>query len=112
MPGEMKFLDIPDGHPLPLRWLTEIQDEAFNEQILVIAETGPTFAAMCGIDCKPISSGMWRLRHLIGFGKAHHLIFIAVRDGNYLALHGFTGGADSIDPGALALAEQRLRDLL
>ena len=112
MPREMKFLDIPDGHPLPLRWLNEIQSEEFNEQILVIADSGPAFAVMCGIDCKPISSRMWRLRHLIGYGNAHYLIFIATRDGNHLALHGFTGGAGSVDPEALALAEQRLHDLM
>lgn len=112
MPGEMKFLDIPDGHPLPLHWLDEIQDEVFNEHILEIAISGPALAAMSGVDCKPISSNMWRLRHLIGFGKAHYLIFIAVRDGNLLALHGFTGGASSIDPEAMAIVEQRLNDLL
>ena len=112
MPGEMKFLDIPDGHQLPLQWLHEVYDEAFNEQILVIADAGPAFAAMCGVDCKPISSGMWRLRHLIGFGKAHFLIFIAVRGGNYLALHGFTGRANGIDREAMAIVENRLNDLL
>lgn len=112
MPGEMKFLDIPDGHPLPLDWLDKLQDEALNEQILEIAISGPAVAAMNGVDCKPITSRMWRLRHLIGFGKAHYLIFIAVRDGNYLALHGFTGGANSIDPEAMALVEKRLNDLL
>ncbi len=111
MPGEMKFLDIPDGHPLPLDWLDEIQSEAFEERVLEIAITGPAVAAMNGVDCKPISSRMWRLRHLIGFGKAHYLIFIAARDGNLLALHGFTGSANSIDPKALAIVEQRLRDL-
>jgi hypothetical protein len=112
MPGEMKFLDIPDGRQLPLHWLREIHDEAFNEQILVIAESGPAFAAMCGMDCKPISARMWRLRHLTGFGKAHFLIFIAVRGGNFLALHGFTGRANSIDREAMAIVENRLTDLL
>jgi hypothetical protein len=108
----MKFLDIPDGHPLPLNWLDKIQSEAFNEHILDIADSGPAFAAMSGVDCTPISSRMWRLRLLIGFGKAHYLIFIAARDGNLLALHGFTGGANSIDPEAMAIVEQRLQDLL
>jgi hypothetical protein len=112
MAGEMKFLDIPDGQPLPLQWLRSIQDEEFNELVLEIAVSGPAVAAINGLDCKPIASGMWRLRHLIGFGKAHYLIFIAVRDGNHLALHGFTGRASSIDSGALAIAEQRLQDLL
>jgi hypothetical protein len=112
MPGEMKFLDIPDGHPLPLEWLRDINDEVFNELVLEIAMTGPALAAINGLDCKPISSGMWRLRHLIGFGKAHYLIFIAIRDGNHLALYGFTGGASSIDAEAMAIAERRLRDLM
>jgi hypothetical protein len=112
MPREMKFLDIPDGHQLPLTWLDKINDEELNEQILEIADAGATFAALNGIDCKPISSRMWRLRHLIGFGKAHYLVFIAARDGNYLALHGFTSGASSIDPEAMAIVEQRLHDLL
>lgn len=112
MPGEMKFLDIPDGHPLPLDWLDEIQSEEFNEHILEIAISGPALAAINGVDCKPITSKMWRLRHLIGFGKAHNLIFIAVRDGNFLALHGFTGKASSIDSEAMTLVEQRLSDLL
>ncbi len=112
MPGEMKLLDIPDGHPLPLQWLDEIQCEVLNEHILEIAISGPAIAAVNGVDCKLISSRMWRLRHLIGFGKAHYLIFIAVRDGNHLALHGFTGDAGSIDPLAMAIAEQRLADLL
>ena len=58
MPGEMKFLDIPDGHPLPFDWLAKIQDEAFSEHILEIAIAGPAFAAMNGVDCKPISSRM------------------------------------------------------
>ena len=112
MPGEMKFLDIPDGLPLPLDWLMNTNDEAFSELVLEIAKTGPAIAAINGLDCKPISSRMWRLRHLIGFGKAHYLIFIAVRDGNHLALHGFTDRASSIDPEAMAIAEQRLQDLL
>ena len=112
MPGDMKFLDLPDGHPLPLDWLREIQDEAFNALILEVAITGPASAAINGVDCKPVSSRMWRLRHLIGFRKAHYLIFIAVRDGNLLALHGFTGRATSIDPEAMAIVEQRLQDLL
>jgi hypothetical protein len=111
MRGEMKFLDIPDGHALPLHWLDSIASEAFNEDILEIAVAGPAFAAMNGVDCRPISSRMWRLRHLIGFGKAHYLIFIAVRNGNLLALHGFTGESGSIDPMAMAIVEQRLQDL-
>lgn len=112
MSGEMKFLDIPDGDRLPMDWLKEICDEAFNELVLEIAMTGPALAGINGLDCKPISSGMWRLRHLIGYGKAHFLIFIGIRNGNHLALHGFTGGASSIDPEAIAIAERRLRDLL
>ena len=112
MLGEMKFLDIPDGDPLPRQWLDQIDDEAFEKLILKIEVAGPALAAMNGVDCKPISSEMWRLRHLIGFGKAHYLIFIAARGDNYLALHGFTDRASSIDPEAMAVAERRLQDLM
>jgi hypothetical protein len=107
----MRFLDIPDGHPLPGDWLMSIDNEEFESHIRVVEYSGPMFAKL-DVDCERIKAGMWRLRLLVGFGKAHFLIFIASRDGNLLALHGYTGSASALDEKAIAIVEQRALDLM
>jgi hypothetical protein len=111
MAREMRFLDIPDGHPLPGDWLRSIDNEEFEAHIRVVEYSGPVFAKL-DVDCERIKAGMWRLRLLIGFGKAHCLIFIASRDGNLLALHGCTGRAGALDDEAMTIVEQRSLDLV
>jgi hypothetical protein len=111
MAREMRFLDIPDGHPLPGKWLIEIRSEEFEKHISVVEHRGAALAAL-DVDCKIFSGSMWRLRLLIGFGNAHHLIFVPVRDGNLLAVHGFTGNASEMEHEEIAIAQARIRDLM
>jgi hypothetical protein len=112
MPREMRFLDIPDGHPLPGDWRREINSEQFDAHIGIIEAEGPIFAGhFYDVDCKPMNGRMWMLRLLTGFGFAHHLVFIATRNGNLLALHGFTAKVDDLRE-ELAIVEQRSLDLM
>jgi hypothetical protein len=111
MAREMRFLDIPDGHPLPHDWLRLIDNKEFEKHIRIVELSGPMFAKL-DVDCERIKAGVWRLRLLTGFGKAHFLIFIASRDGNLLALHGYTGSAGALDKEAMAIVDQRILSLM
>lgn len=112
MPREMRFLDIPDGNQLPGDWRRKIDSDEFDAHIAIIEAAGPTLAGhLHDVDCRPINERMWVLRLLIGFGDAHHLVFIATRNGNLLALHGFTKKVSDIHA-ELAIAEQRRIDLM
>ena len=105
MAREMRILDIPDGHPLPRDWLFRLDNEGFEAQIALVEEIGPVFAG-----CKPLLGDMWLLNEPIGFGDIAHLIFVSVRNRNFLALHGFTSKSrESIDQ-EIALADKRRRE--
>jgi hypothetical protein len=104
---EMRFLDIPDGDPLPRAWVETLDVEAFGAEIKLVEEIGPIFAG-----CALIRNGLWRLHSPIGYGQIANLIFLTLKNGNFLAIHGFTSKSDADLKAGLDLAAKRWADLM
>ena len=107
MAREMRFLDIPDGYPLPRDWILGLGSRGFMEQVRLIEEIGPVFAG-----CQKLADNKWLLHEPIGFGDIANLVFISLRDGNLFALHGFTSRSSEEFDRGIALAESRRLDLI
>jgi hypothetical protein len=45
-------------------------------------------------DCTSLGEGLWRLTTMLGFGRRANLIFIELKNGDFLALHAFTSNND------------------
>ena len=106
MTRQIRFLDIPDGDPLPLNWLKELDSDYFEAHVAMVEKLGPIFAG-----CKVLAGNMQMLQEPVGRGQLAHLIMLPVRNGDLLAIHGFsTKGREPIDD-EIALAARRRREL-
>ena len=89
--------DIPDEYQPVADYFDEVRQDYpdLSYQILrgaidVVKLDGPIVA-----ECAPIGSKMWRLTTVLGFGNKANLIFVTLRSGDFMAVHGFTSKTDS-----------------
>ena len=98
-PAVKRFVvcDIPDEYQPVADYLDEVKRdypnlsyEILRGAIDVVELDGSIVA-----ECAPVGGKIWRLTTVLGFGNKANLIFVTLRSGDFLAVHGFTSKTDS-----------------
>jgi hypothetical protein len=103
----MRIYDLPDGYPSVRDWLDELSNEEFLAHIYAVQALGPAFAG-----CKLLSDDLWALSVPIGHGRLANLMFFSLKNGDYLAVHGFTSRRGKDIETEIDIARARKRDLI
>lgn len=106
--------DIPDEDQLIHQYLDEIRHthspvsaDILLEHMKDVANEGRFITG-----CKPVGDDLWALDVPIGYGDIARILFFEVKNGDYLAVHGFTKGDEMSAQEGLAVAVRRKRDLM
>ena len=88
--------DIPDEYRSVADYLNEVKRDYpdLSCEILLGAIEEVELDGPIVAECVPVQEKMWRLTTVLGFGSKANLIFVTVRNGNFLAVHGFTSKTD------------------
>lgn len=105
----VRVYDIPDGLPSLRDWLDQQDDEAFfaHIRLLELDDRAPIF-----LGCRSLPDGLWGLSVPIGYGMVANLIFFSLKNGDFIAVHGFTSITGEDIDAHVDIAVRRKRDLI
>jgi hypothetical protein len=106
MVHRMLIYDIPDAYRPVGDWLNELSNADFLAHIMMVQKVGPVFSG-----CELLANDLWALRVPIGYGNVANLVFLSLKTGDYLALHGFILKPGQSSEADIHIANIRRRDL-
>lgn len=89
---QMLLCDIPDNHQSVSDYLDDIMgyypEVSYDNVCEAIRDVEIYGRIVAG--CFLVAPNFWKLSVPIGFGHQAHILFVELKNGNYLAIHAFT----------------------
>jgi hypothetical protein len=110
---EVLLCDIPDEFQPVADYFDEIRSnypEVSRDSVLGEIEDLKIYGPIAA-GCLPTADGMWRLTTVLGYGRKSNLILYPLKNGNYLAVHGFVSSDNADIERGLMIATKRKANL-